>query len=150
MGTVLLVALVLVVVGVIGFVVALALRGRRRAGEALTLAPGAPREWAGAHSPEARLHRRLVAAARSLSALPLGDAAEIDKRVTLELQIRQLDEQLVAAAAVPQVRRAEVLAEIEPLVTAVESSVAGMASGRVDFEQLKRTQAELDEGEPGR
>ncbi|GAB3451330.1 hypothetical protein [Actinophytocola sediminis] len=147
MGTALVVVIVLVVLGVLGFAVALARKGRRRATEALTLAPGAPREWAGAHSPEAKLHRRLVAAARSLAALPLGNAAEIEHRVTVEQQIRQLDEQLVAAAAVPQPQRDAAVAQIEPLVSAVETSAAGIAAGRVDLELLRRTQAELEAGD---
>jgi len=143
-GTVIVVVLVIVVVAVAGFAVALAMRGKRRAAGGGTLAAGAPREWAGAHTPEAKLHRRLVAAARSLAALPLGDAAQIEQRVLLDQQLRQLDEQLVAASAVPQPRRDEVVAGIAPLVAAAESSVAGAASGHVDLEQLRRAQGELD------
>ena len=150
MGVVGLVVLVVVLLVVIGFV-ALASRGKRRAKEALGLSPAlakdVPREWAGAHSPEARMHRRLAAAAKSLSGQPMGDAVEIEKRVAVEQQILQLDEQLVAAAVVPGPRKLELLAELEPLVAAVESSVADSAVGHVEMDQLKRTQAELDAGE---
>jgi len=151
-GTVIVVIIVVVLVCVVGFAVALAGRGRRRAKEALGLSPvlakDVPREWAGAHSPEARMHRRLASAAKSLSGQPMGDAVEIEKRVAVEQQILQLDEQLVAAATVPGPRKVELLAELEPLVAAVESSVADSASGRVELDHLKQTQAELDAGEP--
>lgn len=151
MGTVIVVVIVVVLVVVIGFAVALASNGKRRAKEALGLSPAlaknVPPEWAGAHSPEAKLHRRLAAAAASLTGQPMGDATEIEKRVAVEQQILQLDEQLVAAAAVPGPRRAELIAELTPLVDAVESSVADSASGRVEMAQLKETQAELDAGD---
>jgi hypothetical protein len=147
-GTVIVVVIVVVVLAVGWFALALAGKGKRRAKEALglspALAPNVPREWAGAHSPEAKLHRRLAAAAKSVAGQPFGDAVEIEKRVAVEQQILQLDEQLVAAAAVPGSRRTELIAELEPLVAAVESSAAGIASGRVELDHLKRTQAELD------
>lgn len=154
MGTVLVVIVLVVLVCVVGFAVALASKGKRRAKEALGLSPAlaenVPAEWAGAHSPEAKLHRRLAAAAKSLAGQPMGDAVEIEKRVAVEQQILQLDQQLVAAAAVPGPRKAELLAEIAPLVAAVESSAAGTAAGRVEMGELKRTQAELDSGETER
>ncbi len=147
MGTVIVVLVVVVLAAVIGFVVALAVKGRRRAAESLGagLAAHVPPEWAGAHSTEAKLHRRLVAAARSLSAQPLGDAAQIERRVAVEQQLRELDEQLVAAAAVSEPARGDALAKIEPLVAAAESSVAAMARGRVDLELLERGQKDLDD-----
>jgi len=151
-GTVIVVIVVVVLVGAIGFAVALAGRGRRRANEALGLSPAlaanVPPAWAGAHSVEAKLHRRLAATATSLSNLPMGDAPDIEKRVAIEQQIRQLDEQLVAAAAVPGARKAELLADLEPLVASVEGAVADNAAGRLELDHLKRTQAELDDGEP--
>lgn len=149
MGTVIIVLVVVVLVAAAGFAVALANRGRRQAARALGsgLAVNVPREWAGAHSPEAKLHRRLVAAATSLSAQPLGDAAGIERRVAVELQLRQLDEQLVAAAAAPEPGRGETLAKIEPLVAAAESSVAELARGRVDLDEVERTRKELEAGE---
>jgi hypothetical protein len=145
------VIIAIVLLGAIGFAVALAGKGKRRAKEALGLSPAlakdVPREWAGAHSPEAKMHRRLAAAAKSLSGQPMGDAVEIEKRVAVEQQILQLDEQLVAAAAVPGPKKTQLLAEIAPLVAAVESTVADVAGGHVEMEQLKQTQAELDAGE---
>jgi hypothetical protein len=142
---VLLVVVLVLVVAVAGFGVALARKGKRQftaqAGGP-GLARNAPREWAGAHTPEAKLHRRLAAAATSLSARPLGDAATIEQRVAVEQQILRLDEQLVAVAG-----DADRVAEIETLVTAVERTVARLAVGGVDLDLLTRGQAELDAGE---
>ncbi|HYQ63944.1 hypothetical protein [Actinophytocola sp.] len=150
MGTVLLVIILVVVVAVAGFAIALARKGKRQF-EARTggpgLAPDAPREWAGAHSPEAKLHRRLAAAARSLDAQPMGDAASIEQRVTIEQQIQQLDQQLVALSAAPGATGG---ADLEPLVSAVERAVAQLATTGVDMDLLMRNQAELDAGESER
>jgi hypothetical protein len=149
-GTVLLVVVLVVVLAAVGFAVALARKGKRQF-EARTggpgLAPNAPREWAGAHSPEAKLHRRLAAAARSLDAQPMGDAVTIEQRVTIEQQILQLDQQLVAAATVPGATGG---AGLEPLVSAIERAVAQLATTGVDMDMLMRNQAELDAGESGR
>lgn len=145
MGTVLLVIVLVVVVAAVGFAVALARKGKRQF-EARTggpgLAPNAPREWAGAHSPEAKLHRRLAAAARSLDAQPVGDAVAIEQRVTIEQQILQLDQQLVAVAGV----RGDV-GGLEPLVSTVERAVTQLATTGVDMDMLMRNQARLDAGE---
>ena len=145
----LLILVVLVVVMVAGGVFAYALvnKGRRQAAKALGsgLAANVPPAWAGAHSPEAKLHRRLVVAVRMLSDQPLGDAAAIERRVAVEQQLRALDEQLVVAAAVPEPGRREAVAKLEPLVTAAESAVAELASGRLELDEVTRTQKELDE-----
>lgn len=153
MGTVLVVVLVVLVVAGLAFGIVLARRGKRRFAEQTGgpgLAPDAPREWAGAHTPEARLHRRLAAAARSLDAQPMGDAEAIGQRVAIEQQIQQLDEQLVTVATVPGPGKAGNLAELERLVTGVEEAVAQLATTGVDMDMLQRNQAELDAGEPDR
>jgi hypothetical protein len=140
-GTVLLVVVLVVVVAVVGFGVALARKGKRKyAEQGGGLAPNAPREWAGAHTPEAKLHRRLVAAAKSLNAQPMGDAVAIERRVAIEQRILQLDQELVAVAG-----NANSVAEIEPLVAAVEQAVTRQATSGLDL--LPRDQAELDAGE---
>ncbi len=131
MGTAILVVVLVVVIAAAGFAVALARKGKRQfeaqaAGPGL--ADGAPREWAGAHSPEAKLHRRLAAAARTLSAQPLGDAAAIERRVTVQQQILELDQHLVAVAAVPNANTAHSVAGLEPRVTSVEQAVAQLAT----------------------
>jgi hypothetical protein len=144
-GTVILVVVVVLVAAAVGFGVALARKGKRQfaaQGGGPGLAENAPREWAGAHTPEAKLHRRLAAAAKSLAAQPMGDAAAIEHRVTIEQQILQLDQHLVAAAG-----NAASVAEIEPLVTSVEQTVAQLTTSGLDLETLKRAQAQLEAGE---
>jgi hypothetical protein len=145
------VIVLVVVVAAVVFAVALARKGKRQF-EARTggpgLAPNAPREWAGAHSPEAKLHRRLAAAARSLDAQPMGDTVTIEQRVTIEQQILQLDQQLVAVATAPT-GTGDVV-RFEPLVSAVERAVTQLATTGVDMDLLLRNQAELDAGESGR
>jgi len=134
-GTVLLVVAVVVVLAVVGFAVALARGGKRgfeAQGTGPGLDPGAPREWAGAHSPEAKLHRRLAAAARTLSGQPLGDAAAIEQRVTVEQRIFRLDQHLVAVARVPGPDTAATIAALEPEVTAVERAVADLAARHIE------------------
>jgi hypothetical protein len=153
MGTTILVVVLVVIVVAVGFVIALARKGKRQFAERTGgpgLAPNAPREWAGAHSPEAKLHRRLAAAARSLDAQPIGDAVAIEQRVTIEQQILQLDEQLVAVATVPGAAKADDLVELEKLVDSVERAVAQLATTGVDMNMLKHNQAELDAGESDR
>lgn len=145
MGTVLVVIAVVVVLAVVLFAVALARKGRSQyAAQGAGLAPDAPAEWSGAHSPEAKLHRRLVAAARTLSAQPLGDATAIERRVTIEQQLRELDQHLVAVARVPGPDTASRIAELEPQVAAAEKAVADLATAGI--EPLPRT--ELDPGDP--
>lgn len=145
MGTAILIVVVVLVVAIVGFGVALARKGKRQYAEqggGPGLAQNAPRAWAGAHTPEAKLHRRLAAAAKSLAAQPIGDAATIERRVTIEQQILQLDEHLVAVAG-----NADSVAEIGALVGTVEQAVTRLATTGVDLDLLKRTQAELDAGE---
>jgi hypothetical protein len=144
-GTVVLVVVVVLVIAVVGFGVALARKGKRQYADQAGgpgLAQNAPREWAGAHSPEAKLHRRLAAALKSLNAQPMGDVVAIEQRVTIEQQILQLDEQLVAVAG-----SADSVAKIAPLVGSVEQAVTQLATSGVDMDLLKRSQAELDAGE---
>jgi hypothetical protein len=153
MGTAILVVVLVLLVAVAGFGVALARKGKRqfaaRAGGP-GLAPDAPREWAGAHSPEAKLHRRLAATARSLDAQPAGDAVTIERRVTIEQQILQIDQQLVAVATAPGPGKADGIAQLEKLVDTVERAAAQLATTGVDMDMLKRNQAELDAGESDR
>lgn len=129
LGTVLLFVAIVVVLAVAGFAIALARKGKRRFdAQGTGLAPNAPREWAGAHSPEAKLHRRLTTAARTLSAQPLGDAAAIEQRVAIEQRLLRLDEQLVAVTAAPGPDTAERLTELAALVTSAERAVADHAA----------------------
>lgn len=140
--------ILLAILVVVGLGVALAVRGKQSAADNLRLAPGltsnAPKEWAGSHSPEAKLHRRLRAAARSIDQAPMDSVVSIEQRVAVQQQIVQVDNQLVAAAAVPGDGGVAALARIDALVVAVEASAAKVLFGAVDPGWLEKTQAELD------
>jgi hypothetical protein len=127
---VILVLAVLAVLAGVAFATALAIRGSRHAAANLALGPGmstdVQAEWA-AHTPEAKLHRRLGAAARSLATVPLGDALAIERRVAAEQRILELNRSLIAAAAAPAVHRDEVVSALEPEVAATEAEVAALA-----------------------
>jgi hypothetical protein len=121
--------LVLAVIG--GFAIALAVTSRRDFRKQNQVVPGvdskAPASWAGSHTPEARLHRRLrdaVAAARTaadVSGVPL-DAAT----TRIDAEATALDDRLVAAAALPAAHRDEALGRLEPLVASLEDTVAAL------------------------
>ncbi len=102
--------------------------GRRKFAEGNEVVPGtatrAPAEWAGAHSPEARLHRRLRDAVAALRANPaMEDAWMLEARVSLEQHALAVDERLVAVAALPKGVREEPMAAVAAAVEAVEAAV---------------------------
>jgi hypothetical protein len=112
------------------------------------LGPAAPREWAGAHSPEAKLHRRIRDAVKSAHAQPGAAASALAQ---LDQAAVALDQRLIGAAAVPERHRAAAVAEIAPLVDRFEDGVAviatGTASAALDtaFDQsMAAIQTELD------
>lgn len=102
-------------------------------------ATGAPAEWAGSHTPEARLHRRLRDAVKALAANPaMEDSWMLDARVSLEEQAVAVDERLIAVAALPERLRAEPLAAVSAAVDAVEVAVAALVTtpaGRTGVDQ---------------
>ena len=130
--------------------VALAVSSRREYRAANQILPGsptgAPPEWAGAHTPEARLHRRLRDAIAALHKHPRrDDPSFLDLRVGLEQQALAVDERLIAVAALPEGARAEPLAAIDAAVTAVEGAVAALATTEAGTPALDETMAELTE-----
>jgi hypothetical protein len=131
--TILVVLLVVIVAAAAAATVVVRAQKRQYA-EANVVVPGtatkAPAEWAGAHSPEARLHRRLRDAVEALRANPaLEDAFMMDARTALEEQALAVDERLVAVAALPEGVRAEPLASVGAAVDALEAAVAGYVAG---------------------
>lgn len=134
MSLVVLAGILVVAAGLAGAAV-LAIRARRdyRAGNEVI--PGrptaAPAEWAGAHTPEARLHRRLVDVVASLRAHPLLEegTGRLEARVELEEQVAAVDERLIAAAALPERVRDEPLALVEQEVAAMEQAAADLVAG---------------------
>lgn len=126
---------VLLVVAVVAsgalFAIALARRSRGQlvAGtEALPGMPtGAPLEWAGQHTPEAKMHRRLVGLAQTVAALPLGDATAIERQVAVQHKIQELDRRLISFAVAPEPARREAVDGLEPEVAAAEAEVGTLA-----------------------
>ena len=119
------------VIGIVGFGVALSVRGKRDFAKQNEVVPGkkspAPASWAGAHSPEAKLHRRLGDAVRAANGNPelmeLGLAIQTKQ---IEAEALAIDERLVAAAGLPTSHRAGAVAEFIPQVAALEDAVAAL------------------------
>ena len=125
--------LVLAVAAVVGFGVALAVRSRAEFTEQNQVVPGrrspAPASWAGAHSREAKLHRRLGDAVKGARENPrfveLGLAAQMN---TLEAEAMAIDERLVAAASLPAAHRDAAIDPLDVHVVALEAAVAEMVT----------------------
>lgn len=126
------IGLLLVTAGVIAYI---ALRNAQDFSDANEIIPGvptsAPTAWAGAHSPEARLHRRLRDAMTALRAnRSLDEPALVGVREALEREALAIDERLVAAAALPKGTRDEPIGQVALAVDAVEATVADIVSRR--------------------
>lgn len=126
---------VLLVVAVVAsgalFAVALARRSKNQLAVGAEPLPGmptgAPLEWAGQHTPEAKMHRRLVGLAQTVAALPLGDAAAIERQVAVQHKIQELDRRLISFAVAPEPARREAVDGLEPEVAAAEAEVGTLA-----------------------
>jgi hypothetical protein len=147
--TVIVVLLLLVVSA--GVAATVVVRAQKRSfAAANVVVPGtdtkAPAEWAGAHSPEARLHRRLRDAVAAVRANPaMEDAFRMDARVSLEQQALAVDERLIAVAALPEAVRAEPLASVSVAVDAVEAAVAALVAGPESQSGLDEAMADVAE-----
>ena len=124
--TTILIGLLLVVIGTVAYV---ALRNAQDFSDANEIIPGvptdAPKEWAGAHSVEARLHRRLRDAMTALRAnRALDEPAMVQVREALEREALAIDVRLIAAAALPPRVRDEPLRQVAGAVESVEAVVA--------------------------
>ncbi|MEM8619003.1 MAG: hypothetical protein AAGF73_04725 [Actinomycetota bacterium] len=133
MGTAITIALVVAVGAIIAFGVALAVRGKREYDTANEIVPGipsaAPDSWAGSHSPEAKLHRRLRDAVAALRANPhVAKQGLADTTAALEREALAIDERLIAAAALPERTRADAVAAFEPLVTGLEDAMTDLVT----------------------
>lgn len=133
-------------------VVAVAARSRSSYRAANQVVPGvktsAPAAWAGAHTPEARLHRRLRDAVTALRAAAPdgGDATTAPFRTSVEREALALDERLVAVAALPERVRTEPLAEIAAAVDALEEAAAVLATSMAGGDDpLQRDVADVTE-----
>ena len=142
------VVLLLVVVSAVVAASVVVRTQKRNFAEANVVVPGtdtkAPAEWAGAHTPEARLHRRLRDAVAAVRANPaMEDAFMMDARVSLEQQALAVDERLIAVAALPEGVRAEPMASVSAAVDAVEAAVAALASGPEGRSSLDQAMTEV-------
>ncbi|HUG85879.1 MAG TPA: hypothetical protein VMM13_15050 [Euzebya sp.] len=131
---VLLVGLAVIGAG-IAFFVALSRKGTQRMATQHEVIPGvpsaAPPEWAGAHTPEAGMHRRLrdaVAGLRAQAGSPGEDVELLELRVEVEQQAIAVDDRLIAAAALPPSVRAQALDEVERAVASVEEAAGAIAA----------------------
>jgi hypothetical protein len=162
---------VLAVVAVAG-ATAVAVTNKRKFAAANEVIPGvsssAPAAWAGAHTPEARLHRRLRDAMTALRTHPvLEEVGLLELRVTIEQHALAVDERLIAAAALPERVRDEPLARVADEVAAIEDAVARVAGAdtaaaadatalscavsdlTAHLAAIEAARAELDAAEPG-
>lgn len=124
---------VLIAVAVIAGAAAIAFRSKRSFVESNEIVPGtatrAPTSWAGAHSPEAKLHRRLRDAVLAVRAEPtLTDPGSPGSRAILEQAALDIDDRLIAAAALPATHRDAAIGAVEPAVVALEDAIAKLAA----------------------
>jgi hypothetical protein len=125
--------LILAVAAVIGFGVALAVRSKKEFTEQNQVVPGrpspAPASWAGAHSREAKLHRRLGDAVKGAHANPrfveLGLAAQMQ---AIDAEAMAIDERLVAAAALPAAHKDAAIDPLEANVAQLEAAIAELVT----------------------
>lgn len=127
-------ALLVATVGaVVTFAVLLATRSRQEFAAQNEVVPGrpspAPANWAGAHSREARLHRRLGDAVKGARANPrfveLGLAPQM---AAIEAEALAIDERLVAAAALPAAHRDAAIDPLEQHVADLESTIVDLVT----------------------
>jgi len=125
-------ALLFVGLGTVAYV---ALRNAQDFTDANEVVPGvptrAPKAWAGGHSPEARLHRRLRDAMTALRDNRSLDAPALAPlREGIEREALAVDERLVDAAALPKGARDEPLGRVADAVDLVEQAVAAIVALR--------------------
>lgn len=112
----------------VGAVAALVARARRRSNRVVPDVPTeAPIAWAGAHTPLARLHRRLRAAVEAARAVPDPDGALIAARVEVERTALAVDDHLVALHGLAERDRATRMAQATTAVASVEEAAARLA-----------------------
>lgn len=118
---------VLAVLAATGFAIALVRNSRRQqqAEAAMPFPSRAPLSWSGSHVPEARLHRRIRQALRAFEQ-PAGvlSAAQLDAQVTLTVAAQELDDRLVAIAALPETEKAPAVASATADVADLERRIA--------------------------
>lgn len=113
---------------VVAGIAALVSRGRGRRNRVVPeVATNAPTSWAGAHTPLARLHRRLRAAVAAVRGVPDPDGALIAARVEIEHAALAVDDHLVALHLLSERERAGRMAPATAAVASVEEAAATLA-----------------------
>ncbi len=128
--TLLAIGVALAVASVVAVAVAAAVvaRNRQRRNRVVPDVPtSAPSEWAGTHTPLARLHRRLRAAVDGARAVPDRDGALIRARVEVEQAALAVDDHLVALHGMAERERAGRMAAATAAVASVEQAAARLA-----------------------
>lgn len=108
-------------------------RQRQRQLELNTVVPGvlsaAPPSWAGSHTEEAKLHRRLRDTVAALRADPrVMNAGLMQVQLAVEHEATAVDERLVAVANLPAGRRQKSLTELTAAVETIEQAVADIVT----------------------
>lgn len=143
-------AVLLLVAAGVAFAMALAKRSKADYDAGNVTVPGrsgaVPESWGGSHDPEAVLHRRLVTAMAALRANQTfdDDGGLLDLRVSLEQQALDLDQRLLAVAALPPAQKSAPLGHAEEAVTSIEQAVTDMAT-RTSTDATASLQAALDQ-----
>lgn len=141
--------LLIATVGVmVAFAVMLAVRSKQEFAEQNQVVPGqpspAPASWAGAHSREARLHRRLGEAVRGARQNPrfveLGLAPQLR---AIEAEAMAIDERLVAAAALPTAHRDASIDPLEKHVVDLEAAIAELVTSISVADSKKQLEASV-------
>lgn len=128
--TPLLVVVALAVAGAValGAVAVVVGRNRARRNRVVPDVPtSAPAAWAGAHTPLARLHRRLRAAVEGARAVPDPDGALIRARHEVEQAALAVDDHLVALHGLSERERASRMGAAAAAVASVEAGAAALA-----------------------
>ena len=126
---------IIVVFSIVAAVAYAALRNAQDFSDANEIIPGtptrAPKAWAGAHSQEARLHRRLRDAMVVLREnASLDDPSLASARSALEREALAIDDALVGIAALPKQHREARMPDVASAVEAVEEAVADVVAMR--------------------
>lgn len=161
--------LVIAVVVVVGGAAALVLgaqRVKQNARKGQEISPGTasavPLGWAGAHTPEAKLHRRLGKAMSGLRAATEDDALVGANVIVVEREALKIEQQLVAASMMAERLKGPAIAELSTAVDQIENvsaqliqRSAELSSGDVQaqlselserLDLLDQARAELDQG----
>lgn len=132
----------------IGFVAFGALAVKRNAAKQLEVVKGvpskAPPNWVGAHSPEAKLHQRMLAAVAGLRDAAANDATMAGPLAAIEQEAIQLDGELVAVSRLGVDAKSVALTDLEAAVGAIEHVVIRAVSGSAGSRQSSR-RASLDQ-----